>query len=71
MSVNERQEMLLKEKLKFEPKGEVALTKADKIRGLENLIKCLREFEQLSETELNKIYDDGIKKIEQEYAEKK
>lgn len=68
MDWEERQRMLAKEELKLEVVGEVEVTKEDEIRGLKGLINCMREFEHRSEEELQEIYEEELKKIEDKYG---
>jgi len=71
MNWEERQRTLAKEKIKLKVVGEVEVTKEDKIRGLKGLISCMREFEHRNEEELQEIYEEGLKKIEDKYGTQK
>jgi len=71
MNWEERQEMISKEPLGLRETGKVEITKEDEIRGLKGLISCMREFEDRSEEELQKIYNEELKKIENKYNTQK
>jgi hypothetical protein len=68
MNFEERQKMLSKEQIKMEKVGEIETTKEDEIRGLNGLIECMREFEKRPEKELEEIYQEWLKKIEEKYS---
>ena len=69
MTLEERWKMLAKEQIKMEPTGEIfTVTKEDEIRGLKSLIDCIRHFEDLSEEELQKMFEEGMNEINEKYV---
>nr|DAP03746.1 MAG TPA: hypothetical protein [Caudoviricetes sp.] len=62
-----RQEYLSREELKMEECGAFSITKEDEIKSLKALIECMKKTENFTEEEFEKIYQDGLQKINEKY----
>lgn len=67
MTPEERWEMLSKEKLKFDCVGTFEITKEEEIQALKDLTDCIKQFENRSDEELKKFYEEGLREIEDKY----
>ena len=71
MTFEKRQKLLAKEKIEMRAVGKTKITKEDELRGLKDLIKCIRHFEDLSEEELDEMYKEGLEEINKKYGTQK